>query len=202
MTAFTDALDLRTAVVEHVGNPDIADVWPRLVLLAEAYLNRNLRCREQVTRTTLTLASGSVALPSDFLEIIGIYDGYGLEYVQQPLQQVKENHPGGIYTPSEAYYAISGSNLVSMGADGARDVEYYAKIPTLTTSFTTSNWLLQKHPALYLYAVGLEAAKHVRDLDLASVTRDLRDAEMLDARIEDDRARYSRARVRIPGVVP
>ena len=202
MTAFTDALDLRTAVVEHVGNADITDVWPRLVLMAEAFLNRNLRTRDQVTRTTLTLASGSVALPSDFLEVIGLYDGYGMEYLQQPLQQVKENHPGGMYTPSEAYYAISGANLVSMGADGDRDFEYYAKIPTLTTSLTTSNWLLQKHPALYLYAVGLEAAKHTRDLELAQVTRDLREAELTEAHIEDDRARYSRARVRIPGVVP
>lgn len=200
--AFTDALDLRTAVVEHVGKPDIVDVWPRLVLMAEAFLNRNLRVREQVTRTTLTLASGSVALPSDFLEMIGVYDGYGMEYVQQPLQQVKENHPGGFYTPSEAYYAISGSNLVSRGADGARDVEYYAKIPTLTTSLTASNWLLQKHPSLYLYAVGLEAAKHARDLELASVTRDLMNAELSAAQIEDDRARYARSRVRIPGNTP
>ena len=202
MTAFADALDLRTAVVEHVGKPDIVDVWPRLVLMAEAFLNRNLRCREQVTRTTLTLAGGSVALPADFLEMIGVYNGYGQEYIQQPLQQVKEHHPGGMYLASEAYYALSGTTMVSMGADGDRDVEYYAKIPTLTTSFTTSNWLLQKHPSLYLYAVGLEAAKHVRDLELASVTRDLMNAELQAAQIEDDRARYSRARVRLPGVVP
>ena len=200
--AFTDALDLRTAVVEHVGKPDIADVWPRLVLMAEAFLNRNLRCREQVTRTNLTLASGSVALPTDYLEMIGIYNGYGEEYIQQPLQMVKATHPGGMYVSSEAYYAISGSTIVSNGASGTRDVEYYAKIPTLTTSLTTSNWLLQKHPSLYLYAVGLEAAKHARDLELASVTRDLMNAELAAAQVEDDRARYSRARVRISGATP
>lgn len=200
--AFTDALDLRTAVVEHVGKPEIADVWPRLVLMAEAFLNRNLRCREQVTLTTLTLAAGEVALPSDFLEVIGVYDGNGLEYIQQPLQQAKENHPGGLNLPTEAYYALSGTDLVSAGADGTRSFEYYAKIPTLTTSFTTSNWLLQKHPSLYLYAVGLEAAKYARDLELASITRDLMNAELIAAQVEDDRARYSRSRVRIPGVTP
>lgn len=195
MTAFTDALDLRTAVVEHVGNDSITDVWPRLVLMAEAFLNRSLRCREQVTRTTLTLASGSVALPSDFLEVIGVYNGSGAEYVQQPLQEVKP-------TGSGDYYALSGTTIVKYGATGAYDVEYYAKLSTLSASFTASNWLLQKHPSLYLYAVGLEAAKHTRDLELASITRDLMNAELQAAQIEDERARYSRARVRIPGVNP
>ncbi len=200
--AFTDALDLRTAVVEHVGKPDIADVWPRLLLMAEAFLNRNLRTRDQVTAATLTLSAGVATLPADFLEMIGVYDGFGSEYIQQPLQNVMENHPGGYYTASEAYYAISGNTLSSKGADGDRSIEYYAKIPTLSTSLTTSNWLLQKHPALYLYAVGLEAAKHTRDLELASVTRNLMDTELTAAHIEDDRSRYSRARVRIPGVTP
>ena len=45
MTAFTDFLDLQTAVIEQVARPDIADVMPRLVKLAEAGINRRLRCR-------------------------------------------------------------------------------------------------------------------------------------------------------------
>jgi hypothetical protein len=201
MTAFTDALDLRTAVVEHVRRPDITDVWTRLVLLAEVGFNRKLRCREQVTRTTLTLASGSVALPSDFAELIGVYNANGQEYIQQPLQMVKETNPGGMYG-ANAYYAISGNALVSNGASGDRDVEYYAKVPTLSTSLTTSNWLLQKHPGLYLYGVALEAAKYMRDVELAQATKQLLDMEYHDVQADDDNARYSRARIRISGATP
>jgi hypothetical protein len=195
MTAFTDALDLRTAVIEHVNNFGITDVWPRLVIMAELGFNRKLRCREQITRTTLTLSSGSVALPSNFAEMIGVHDGYGREYVQQPVQQVKS-------TDSQGYYAITGTTLVSQNGDAALDVEYYAKIPTLTTSLTTSNWLLQKYPGLYLYAVGTEAAKYMRDLDLAQTTKQLLDMEYAEVQASDDAERYSRARVRIPGVTP
>lgn len=45
MTAFTDFLDLQAAVVEHVRDASIADVFPRLVKLAEVTFNRRLRCR-------------------------------------------------------------------------------------------------------------------------------------------------------------
>lgn len=194
--AFDDLLDLRTAVIEHVGRPDIADVFPRLVKLAEAAFNRRLRMRDQITSTTVTLSSGTANLPSDYAEIIGLYDSNGAEYVQQPLHRVKESG-------TRPFYAISGSTIVTNGYDGDRTLEYYAKVPTLTDGgMTDTNWLLTKYPSIYLYGVGLEAAKYVKDAELASVTRGLLDAEISDAEGDDFRSRYSRARVRIAGVNP
>lgn len=194
--AFDDLLDLRTAVIEHVGRPDIADVFPRLVKLAEAAFNRRLRMRDQITSTTVTIASGTANLPSDYAEVLGLYDSNGAEYVQQPLHRVKESG-------TRPFYAISGSTIVTNGYDGDRTLEYYAEVPTLTDGgMTDTNWLLAKYPSIYLYGVGLEAAKYVKDAELASVTRGLLDAEISDAEGDDFRSRYSRARVRIAGVNP
>ena len=61
--AFDDFLDLRTGVFEQIGRSDIADVFPRLTKLAEARLNRELRCREQITEATLTFSGGVASLP-------------------------------------------------------------------------------------------------------------------------------------------
>lgn len=195
MAAFADFIDLQTAVVEHVGTSTIADVFPRLVQLAEVNFNRRLRCRNMVTTAVVTITAGVGALPADFIAAIGVYNVAGFEYVQQPLQAVKT-------TDTTQFYAISGGNIVTKIAAATVSLEYYAKVPTLAGVFTTTNWLLLKHPGLYLYAVGLEAAKYIRDLELAKVTAELAEMEYQAVAAIDQDERYSRARVRVAGVTP
>jgi len=195
MSVFADYLDLRTAVLEDVGRPDMADVFDRLTGLAETRLNRDLRMVEQITDTTVVFTAGAAALPSDYAAAIGLYDGMGREYVMQPSQPVKVQGQTG-------YFSVEGSNLIAPGLAGELVFQYYAKIPTLTASMATTNWILQKYPALYLYAVGFEAAKHIRDAELAASSKGLYDMELADARGDDRGARYSRARVRVQGVTP
>lgn len=193
--AFTDLLDLRTAVVEQTKRPDIADVFPRLVLLAESWLNRNLKCQDQFTRDTLTFASGTAALPVDFQSIIGIYDANGREYTQQTSQLTAQN-------TSSTFYSIAGGNIEIMFADGDWTIEYYAQIPTISGSMTATNWLLSKYPHLYLWAVTLEAAKYIRDVELATAARTFRDEALTEAKGDDQVVRYARAPVRVQGVNP
>lgn len=196
MAAFADLLDLRTAVVEHVGRADIADVFPRLVALAEAAFSRRLRLRDQIATATLTFTGGAAPLPADFAEAIGLYDASGAEYVAQPLQQVKTSG-------SSAFYAITGAQIVTYSGAGDRTLEYYATIPTLTDGgMTDTNWLLARYPGIYLYGVALEAAKYIKDIDLVQATAQLLAMAYAEAEADDARARYSRARVRLPGVVP
>lgn len=194
MTAFTDFLDLQAAVVEHVRDASIADVFPRLVKLAEVTFNRRLRCREQVTTAALVITSGAAALPSDYAAHMGVFDGAGVEYVQQPVQALQG-------AQSRGYYAVSGSSIIAKN-DETLSLIYYAKVPTLTTSLTTSNWLLQKHPGVYLYGVGLEAAKYLRQVDVAEATASFLDMEIKDANGQDAQERYGRSRVRVQGPTP
>lgn len=194
MTAFADFIDLQTAVVEHVRNPSIADVFPRLVKLAEVTFNRRLRCREQITTATLTITSGSAALPSDYAALLGVFDAAGVELIQQPVQVLQEPQTRG-------YYALSGSNIIAKN-DEVLSLIYYAKVPTITDSLTDTNWLLQKHPGVYLYGVGLEAAKYLRDADTAQATMPFLDMEIDAANGQDAQERYGRVRVRVQGVTP
>jgi hypothetical protein len=189
MTVFADALDLRTAVFELVGRSDLSDVWPRLVKLAEVGINRRLRCREQITIATVNIVSGAGNLPADFEEVIGVYDGAGVEYIAQPVQAVKTAQNRG-------YYAISGNQIIAR-IDEVLMLEYYASVPTLGDNHTATNWVLTKHPGLYLYAVGTEAAKHVKDVEAASTMNQLAEMEYVAVAAEDAQQRYSRARVRM-----
>ena len=191
--AFRDYLDLRTAVVEHVQRPDIADVFPRFVALAESRLNRTLRMREQVTTVTLTIGDGAVDLPADFAEMIGVFTAGGAEYVQQSSGRVRS---GG------SYYSIEGAQIVAPEISGDVIVSYYATLAPLSATLTTTNWLLARYPDVYLYAVGFEAAKYARDAELAQASKFMMDDAIETAKADDAKARYSRARVRVAGVTP
>lgn len=194
MTAFSDFIDLQTAVVEHVRNPSIADVFPRLVRLAEVTFNRRLRCREQITTATLTVTGGAAALPGDYAALLGVFDAAGVELIQQPVQALQEQQTRG-------YYGLSGSNVIAKN-DEVLTLIYYAKVPTITDSLTDTNWLLQKHPGVYLYGVGLEAAKYLRDAETAQATMPFLDMEIDAANGQDAQERYGRVRVRVQGVTP
>jgi len=196
MAVFADYLDLRVAVAEHVGNRNISDVLSRLTQTAESWLNQKLRSREQITAATVTFTNGSSPLPADYLEMVAVYDPQSRPMIQGTLQDVRQ-------VMSNYYrYAIDGSNLYIYGISGTRDIQYYAALPTLTTSVSTTNWLLSKYPNIYLYAVGLEAAKFLRDAELIQATDALLQRAMNDLKIDDDRAMWGNAAVRPDMVMP
>lgn len=192
--AYADLLDLQTAVIERVKNVSIADVFPQLVKLAESSFNRRLRCREQITTASVVIASGTASLPADFEEVIGVFDSAGREYIAQPVQALQEAQTRG-------YYAISGSSIIAKN-DETLSLTYYARIPTITDSMTDTNWLLARHPGLYLYAVIFEAAKHLADGEMAQAVAPVMEMEFQAVDAADASNRYARARVRVQGPTP
>ena len=192
--AFSDYTDLRIAVAEQVGNREISDVLDRFTKQAEAFLNRELRCREMLTNATLTFASGLAPLPSDFIEVMTLFDANG-----KPM-------PAAVYGVARRNgyeYSVTATSVFVYGLDGAtRDLEYYAKLPTLTASLTTTNWLLAKSPNLYLYAVSLEAAKWLKDAELSTAMAGLLKDEMQSLAWSDMRGRFGSSVVATAGYGP
>jgi hypothetical protein len=197
MSVFAGYLDLRIAVADHVKNSNISDVMSRLTQTAEAWLNQKLRAREQITATTATFTAGVAPLPADYLEMIALYDTTGRNpLIQGTLQEVK------LVNSPYWRYAVNGTSIYLYGYTGSRNIEYYASLPTLTTSATTTNWLLAKYPNVYLYAVGLEAAKFLRDAELIQATAPLLQGAMGDLKVDDDRALWGNGSARPQMVMP
>lgn len=194
MSVFADHLDLRTSVVEAVKDASISDVFPRLLGMAEAAINRRLRCREQIKSVALSFTGEDAPLPSDLAQIIGVYDGAGREYYCVPLQDLASRRGIGAY-------AVIGSNIKATGGP-ALTLQYYGKIDSISASLTATNWLLDKHPALYLYATAAEAAKYLRDVDGAQAFGALVEAEYQAAAAEDSGQRHARALMRTAGPTP
>jgi len=196
MPAFADYLDLRFAVGDYVGNRNISDVMPRLVQMAESRLNRELRTTWQVKDGTLAFNEGAATLPADFLEMLHVYGLNGHQIKSGPLSDYQR--PGSSFDR----YEIQGNSITIRGFSGGRQFQYYAKLPTLTASASASNWLLEQFPDVYLYAVGLEAAKFLKDLELVQVTDAMLRQSLKSVKIDDERHRWSNTSVRIGGPTP
>src|SRR5690606_33401114 len=82
------------------------------------------------------------------------------------------------------------------------DIAYYAALPTITTGPEGTNWLLAQFPNAYLYAVSVEAAKHLQKPEVVLATQALLEDELRAIKIEDDRARYAHRTVRVGGLTP
>ncbi len=98
-------------------------------------------------------------------------------------------------------YSIDGNSIFIDGYSGARNIVYFAKLPSIVDAPNT-NWLLSNFPEVYLYAVGLEAAKYLKDIELVTLTKGLLDDALRSVRIDDERARWSNTTVQIQGPTP
>lgn len=138
------------------------------ISLAEAHFNRTIRHPAmEVTATSATVASQTdYALPSDFMEARMVYlDGSpDRALVAMSPMNLVANYPFSTAGTPGAY-AIVGTNLrlaPPPTSSGTLTLHYYQSIPALTAT-SISNWLVLKHPDLYLRAARFYAYDYMRD---------------------------------------
>lgn len=142
-----------------------SDVIDRAMRKAEAQFNRELRTLEMETRTVLNITSELTQLPADFLE---------LRYIFQegsPDTPLSSMSPAGMLS---TYSGVSGTpmaytiegNFIRVGPVGNATLElvYYNAIPQLSDG-QVSNWLLRKHPDLYIAGTMYWLAFRERDTE-------------------------------------
>lgn len=152
--------ELSTAIVDFMQDANQASHVDVYIALAEARFNRVLDVPDMESSTTLDGSTTSIALPTDFYEVRGLYLN-GLYTL--PLEALTLNALKNLYPDNRSgiplAYAIDGQNIVLgplPGASCTLGLRYKQKIPALT-AVNTTNWLLTKHPDLYLTASLLAA---------------------------------------------
>lgn len=196
MAALADYADLRRAIVEETGHPEVSDVLGRLVLQTESALNQRIRHRKQITAATVTFTDGVAPLPADYLEMLHVYDTSGSELFATDLANQKKS--GGQYR----YYAIDDGNIVIYGLSGDRSIVYFAALPSVADTLTDSNWLLSQYPGVYVHGVAYEVAKYLHDEKMAAREVQLFDAAVTAMKIDGDRARYGNGVIRGKWLTP
>lgn len=139
------------------------DVINRAIRKAEAQFNRTLRTPEMETRGILTVVGERTQLPADFLELRVVYQE------GQPDATLRSMSAAGMlqtfsgYSGTPEAYTIEGGYL-RVGPVGSATLEmvYYTPLPPLSDA-QVSNWLLVKHPDLYVAGVMSWLAFRERD---------------------------------------
>ena len=67
--ALTTYTELKASVADWLNRTDLTTEIPDFISLAEAQMERTLRTRQMLTRTTLTVDSEFETTPADFLEV-------------------------------------------------------------------------------------------------------------------------------------
>lgn len=218
----TDYASLKQAIADWLHRADLTAQIPTFIQLAEARMNKDLRVLEMQSEYvgTVNQVSKAMAVPDGVLEMQSVEILVGGRYYQvKPLPPALLNSrdevtsiPLGYVRVDDQLYLIGGNIPEAAPGDPSQDVTYrltyFSAIPALTdvgvttelpggetetTAPTTSNWLLQKEPGLYLYASLIEASPYLQDDQRTLVWVEQYKSILSAMQIADDNARYGNA---------
>ena len=159
--------ELQTAVGNWLNRSDLSSYIPDFIALGEARIYRELRLRTMETALSSAIASGVVAVPSDYIELKHAYvDGSPTRALLRadPLF-IYERYPTRSSSGKPSYIAREGSNFIfGPYPDSAYTIKgiYYARLDALSASNTT-NWFTANAPGILLFAALCEAEPFLRN---------------------------------------
>jgi len=196
---FSTYAELKTSVQAWLARGDslVVDRIPDFIRLGEERINRDLRVSDMIAApATLTIVAGQnwVALPADWLEFKRIRSTAEplIEYLSP--DALEDLPPNG----DASKYSVEGRRLLygqTPDADLALSVRYYAQLPVLDDSTTT--WLLEKAPSVYLYASLVEGALFTKNSKAAGEWGTLYDKAIAALESADQAAAVSGGRLRM-----
>jgi hypothetical protein len=194
--AISTYTELKSAIADWLNRDDMASVIPTFISLAEVGMERVLRTRNMLVRSTAPVDTQYSALPSDFLEIRSV-KLTGVAPIQplgfQTMEAMDDLDAMSSAGGKPLYYSVVGNQLrVHPTPSGTYTAElaYYAKLDKLSDSVAT-NWILSQHPDAYLYGALLQAAPYLKDDERTAVWTTLYAAAVQAMQSADERASTS-----------
>jgi hypothetical protein len=166
---------LQSNIADFLNRTDLAAVIPTFIGLTEAQMERALRVRQMIGRSTAPIDTEYGALPADFLEaktfkITSSRPIQPVEFVtpeqMDDAQQLNANAQG-----IPKYFTIIGGQIRVHPVPDATytgEMTYFTKLDKLSNSNTT-NWLLASSPDAYLYGSLMQAAPYLKDDERVAV---------------------------------
>ncbi len=166
--------DLIAEVGNYLARDDLTARVPEFIMLAEAKFNRELRCRQMESRSTLTTSTLSLepaylTLPVDFQTmrsvcLVTATDKPRLEFLGD--DRIKDYRSNiGDLTAKPRYFGLYGTQIELVPRPDANyglELVYRANVPALNAGNPT-NWLMALAPDAYLYGTLLETAPYMKE---------------------------------------
>jgi hypothetical protein len=194
--AFATYSELKTTVANYLGRSDLTSAIPDFITLAETRLQRELRTRQMLKSATATMtgADSTVGLPTDFLEMRGLY------VVGNPRTPLNYLTPSAFSRDARAdesgkpfYYTIIGSEMQFAPVPDSGytlDMLYYYK-PTPLSDSNASNVFLANYADALLYGTLAQAEPYLMNDPRIATWAGLYDSCIELIRTSDDSSEYN-----------
>lgn len=157
---------LVATVAEYLQRSNLNDKIPLFIKLANARIGKLLqKMPDQIALPySLVPAAGThrISLPSDFgVMIRATYGGKPMNYVAPEALDMERN---GL---DNNEFTHNGKDFfLQTRVDGQKtlSIYYYEKLQGIS-EYNESNWVLEEHPQVYLYATLLEAVTYIKDME-------------------------------------
>jgi hypothetical protein len=162
----TSYATLQASIASFLHRTDMTAIIQELIADAEFRIANELRIRAMEASFTGTIASGTVALPSAFLEWKHAYiDGDAAQKLERrDAEWIYTNYPTRSATGKPVFFAQEADALMfGPYPDSNYTVKgvYYQKLAALSDSNTT-NWFITNAPDLLRYGALCEAAPYMQ----------------------------------------
>jgi hypothetical protein len=191
---------LRASIADWLNRDDLTATIPDFISLAEAQIERRLPVQKRTQRSTATIGTQFSALPSDFVSAKSL-----VLTSTAPVQQLvfltedELDSKKTLYrtTGKPLYFALVGNQIEVLPPPDTgytAELTYVATLAKLSDA-NTSNWLLERHPDVYLYGALLQAAPYLRDDERVALWTPLYGQAIEDMVVQNERAAFSQGRM-------
>ena len=196
----TDYTTLVAAIADHLDNAALAASAPQFINLAEAMFTRRLRSLEMESTATAA-ATATMVLPTGFKGLRSVnLDDYG------PLRQLgpddfQARFADDANTGIPAYYALF-SDQLHLGpppVPGLTVTMTYLRTLSPLANDRPTNWLLESHPDLYLYASVIHAEARGWNDGRLPLLKDVVEGMLAEVNAEAARRRHGGLVGAVPG---
>ena len=164
--ALSTYADLLTAVANELHRSDLTSAIADLVALADSRINSDLRVRQMETSQASTIASGVLAIPTNYIELKDAYISSTSPYVnldRKTANWIYDKYPNRTADTTPAFMAREGSNFIFGPYPDSNYVVtlvYYNRLAALSSAV---NSVFSAYPGLWLYASLAESAPYLKN---------------------------------------
>jgi hypothetical protein len=188
---------LQATIADFLNRQDLAASIPNFIALAEAHFNRTLRTRDMHARVITSLQFRYTQLPDDFRQLRKdpeLLDSPMTKLISISADELEiKRHHNLDTTGRPLYFAVLGDGVEvwpTPDTTYTMRLSYFAAIPALSTALSGTNWLMTKHPDLYLYTSLLQAAPYLKEDERIQIWDSGRQRALDEIMLEDQRSNY------------
>lgn len=193
--AFSDYASLQSTVAKYLARSNLSAQIPDFIRLFEVKMQRRIREGGNEKIVTVTPdANGFITLPDDYQQwrSLDVQGQSGKLNFMTP--DAAQDLYGAAAGATRAFTIVGNTMIVYPLSTSPMTLIYQASLPFLSELYTT-NWLLAKHPDLYLYGTLAEAEPYMGNDARFATWKALYEESLEQILAQDRSARWGKSSV-------